>query len=485
MPFVCSADRALDAERRLSPTTLSHSTLLKMAPGGPEWLLSSYKSPALSTWFLEFSRLATGSFGWPAYLVSQLFVSLTFALVFLLAKEDLGTERALAGTLLLTGVYYFSWPTPEFNQDVAQMPLGGRSALSLACHRNQTMGLVAPACPVWRGRPLCQTLQWRAAGHGCRLDDADRQARRTIADPRPWMALGLFLVLISPLLLWLIHNGFAPGAYAIARGQAHSFSGLGFILAQAEAAVPALVILWLAGLLGNARSRLNSIEGNQLEKNRRFGVYLMARCLTIAPILICILLTAGTGTGARRMWGVPMLNLVGLIAIWATSSRFTHKALQRIGVAAAALLITLPVAYVTATTLSPLLGDIKRPNWPQAQIATHMRDLWTQSTGQPLRIVAGDSTNWLSGLIAVACCERPAALFTDADPVRSPWITDERLAREGALVVWIDRGNGPAPRLAELIGSRPQHVAHFSIPAASPAAAIEVHYAIVQPRILR
>lgn len=297
------------------------------------------------------------------------------------------------------------------------------------------------------------------------------------------MALGLFLVLISPLLLWLIHNGFAPGAYAIARGQAHSFSGLGFILAQAEAAVPALVILWLAGLLGNARSRANSIEGNQLEKNRRFGVYLLT--LTIAPILICILLTAGTGTGARRMWGVPMLNLVGLIAIWATSSRFTHKALQRIGVAAAALLITLPVAYVTATTLSPLLGDIKRPNWPQAQIATHMRDLWTQSTGQPLRIVAGDSTNWLSGLIAVACCERPAALFTDADPVRSPWITDERLAREGALVVWIDRGNGPAPRLAELIGSRPQHVAHFSIPAASPAAAIEVHYAIVQPRILR
>ena len=118
----------------LAPTVANDALPLDVVENGawgPEWLLSSYKSPALSTWFLEFSRLATGSLGWPAYLVSQLFVSLTFALVFLLGKEDLGTERALAGTLLLTGVYYFSWPTPEFNQDVAQMPLWAGVVLSL------------------------------------------------------------------------------------------------------------------------------------------------------------------------------------------------------------------------------------------------------------------------------------------------------------------------------------------------------------------
>jgi hypothetical protein len=53
------------------------------------------------------------------------------ALVFLLGKEAMGASRALAGTLLLTGVYYFSWPTPEFNQDVAQMPLWAGLALAL------------------------------------------------------------------------------------------------------------------------------------------------------------------------------------------------------------------------------------------------------------------------------------------------------------------------------------------------------------------
>jgi hypothetical protein len=157
--------------------------------------------------------------------------------------------------------------------------------------------------------------------------------------------------------------------------------------------------------------------------------------------------------------------------------------LEQIEIAAAALLIMLPIAYVTATTLSPLLGHVKRQNWPQTEIATRMRDLWTQSTGQPLRIVAGDATNWLSGVIAVSCCERPPSLFTDADHVRSPWITNERLTREGALVVWTDRGGGLSQRLADLIGSRPRQVARFSIPGVPAAAPIVVHYAIIQPRV--
>jgi hypothetical protein len=35
---------------------------------------------------LEFARLATGAGGWPAYLVSQLFIRATFVLVFLLGS---------------------------------------------------------------------------------------------------------------------------------------------------------------------------------------------------------------------------------------------------------------------------------------------------------------------------------------------------------------------------------------------------------------
>ena len=45
---------------------------------GREWVIATYKHPALPSWALEASRLATGAVGWPAYFVSQLFIAATF-----------------------------------------------------------------------------------------------------------------------------------------------------------------------------------------------------------------------------------------------------------------------------------------------------------------------------------------------------------------------------------------------------------------------
>src|SRR5262249_23675454 len=97
---------------------------------GPLWLISSYKNPALSSWVLEITRLLTGVVGWPAYLAAELFVAGTFAFVYALGRAEMGERRALAGTLLLTGVYYFWWPAIEFNQDIAQLPFWAGAALA-------------------------------------------------------------------------------------------------------------------------------------------------------------------------------------------------------------------------------------------------------------------------------------------------------------------------------------------------------------------
>jgi hypothetical protein len=152
-------------------------------------------------------------------------------------------------------------------------------------------------------------------------------------------------------------------------------------------------VLGFSGLLLGRRAC--TIEASRNELDRRFARYLVV--LTLAPLLICIAMTAASGTGVRRMWGVPMLNLVGLLAISLTSQRFTQTALRRIAIASFALLVLIPTAYTAIIRLSPMLRDyVNRQNWPQAEIASRMRQAWIQSTGRPLRIVAGDATNWLS-----------------------------------------------------------------------------------------
>ncbi|MDB5846501.1 MAG: hypothetical protein JWP29_253, partial [Rhodoferax sp.] len=89
---------------------------------GREWVLLTYKHPQLPGWLLETAHLLTGSFRWPQYLLSQLVVTSTFIFVYLLGRDILGHRRALAAVLLMPSIYFFGWPTPQFNHDYAQMP---------------------------------------------------------------------------------------------------------------------------------------------------------------------------------------------------------------------------------------------------------------------------------------------------------------------------------------------------------------------------
>src|SRR5215831_19531985 len=89
----------------LAPTLTHKSPPLDVVESymwGREWVLATYKHPAMPSWVLEASRvLAGGAFGWPAYLASQLFIATTFAFVFVFGRDIMGSRRAAAGVLLL------------------------------------------------------------------------------------------------------------------------------------------------------------------------------------------------------------------------------------------------------------------------------------------------------------------------------------------------------------------------------------------------
>ena len=114
---------------------LSHTAppldVVEMYAWGREWVVATFKHPNLPGLVLEPLRLLLGQAGWTAYLVSQIFIAATFSTVFALGRDIMDAPRALAGTLMLTGVYFFSWVTPEFNHNVAQMPLWALTMLFL------------------------------------------------------------------------------------------------------------------------------------------------------------------------------------------------------------------------------------------------------------------------------------------------------------------------------------------------------------------
>lgn len=461
--------------------------VVELSIWGTEHVIATYKNPALSSLLLEASRLATGSIGWPAYILSQIAVVVTFICVFLLGREPLGEKRALAGTLLLTACYYFGWHTPEFNHDIISMPFWAATSLALwrAAETGRPMwwiilGLVAAGSVYCK---LSAAVLLAAAGTWMLID---ARARSRFATPGPWLALVVFAVVVAPLAYWLAGGGLQMIAeYAVARGQKHAANAFKWIAIQAAMPIPMILIAWGLGLLPIQKSSAADVSRNVTTlfsaNGDRFTRFLL--WMTAVPILLTAIIAILGNAGAKLMWGVPMLSLTGLLIMSQSPAAVSAAAVRRLSTTALAIIVGLSSAFAVATYFKPqFASSIVRPNWPQAAIGKRMREIWQAETGGlPLRIVAGDTMNWVSGLVIISQPVRPS-LLTGGSYTRSPWVTPERVAAEGALVVWPDSESVLTGELETLMGLRTRRYIEIPLPRPGRAKSVRIGYVVVPPQ---
>jgi len=81
------------------------------------------KHPPLSAFTVEVFYQIFGNQDWAYYFLSQLFVVSTFFIIFKFS-EDFFENRTLSliSVLLLEGIYFYNFTTPEFNVNVCQLP---------------------------------------------------------------------------------------------------------------------------------------------------------------------------------------------------------------------------------------------------------------------------------------------------------------------------------------------------------------------------
>ena len=81
------------------------------------------KHPPMSAFIVEIFYNIFGSNDWAYYLLSQIFIIFSFFVIFQFSKEILNNEiLALISVLLLEGIYFYNFTTPEFNVNVCQIP---------------------------------------------------------------------------------------------------------------------------------------------------------------------------------------------------------------------------------------------------------------------------------------------------------------------------------------------------------------------------
>ena len=81
------------------------------------------KHPPVVAFFLEIFYQIFGSQDWAYYLLSQIFLVIAFIVVFKFAEELFKNKSlSLISVLLLEGIYFYNFTTPEFNVNVCQLP---------------------------------------------------------------------------------------------------------------------------------------------------------------------------------------------------------------------------------------------------------------------------------------------------------------------------------------------------------------------------
>ena len=456
---------------------LTHSAppldVVEMLVWGREGVVATYKHPNLPGLLLEAVRRLSSGALWPAYLLAQACVIATFAAVWLLGRDLLGPGRAAAGTLLLTGVFYYSWPTPEMNHNLMQMPLWAWTCLAL--WRSAAGGRIVwwLLLGVFAGLSL-----WAKYSSGLLLAAAglwillDAQARAQLARTGPWAALAVFAVVAAPQAQYLVETGFLPLDYALARaGSGRPDGPLSFLLTQAADHAVFFLMALGAGLVGRGAVQLPPEEA----RARRFLLV-----MGLLPAFLAALTAGATGMGLKDMWGMPMFNLSGLLLLALLPGRFEGRKLARVALFAAVLLALVPAAYAASVLLRAERSDKpSRVVWPQEEIAARLLRAYEGETGAMPRIVAGPV--WEAGLIALTAPGRPSVSI-DADERKSPWVTAEDIAGKGALVVW-RTGSKPAPGLAALAAGRELRQESFQWSGSATARPVGITWTIVPPRV--
>ncbi|MBI1774328.1 MAG: glycosyltransferase family 39 protein [Proteobacteria bacterium] len=424
----------------LIPALVTDNASLDVIEGfawGHEWQWGYHKGPPLFAWLLELTRLAGGTSLWGVFLLSQVCLAVMFYGVWRLASDILGDDDAIIAVLLLATIYYFNFPTPEFNPIILEFPftalIGWIGHRALKQDRSgdwallgalTALGMLSRYSIVTLLIPMAMFMLNHPA------------ARRLLMRPGPYIALGLAILLISPHLLWMHAHGYESVAYVQdrARVAADPLNGVvfaaRFALSQLFALAPVgFLVLILTQIRAGPADRIVAIAREPDSFDR-----LYISVLALGPFAFSIFISIVTGHGLRSMWGAPLWVWITLWVIMMVRPHFTALRLKWFRLAWAALFVLPLVAYAGAQMIGPILtGHERRTHFPGQTLAAKATEAWHEAYGTKLRYVVGRM--WVAGNLAFYSADRPS-VFIDANPRISPWIDDNDLRVRGGIVVW-------------------------------------------------
>jgi Dolichyl-phosphate-mannose-protein mannosyltransferase len=451
--------------------------LIEAMTYGREWQLGYDKLPPLPWWSVEVLHRV---FGVDAayYALAQVAVLIAFVAVWATARPLVGAVGALVAVLIIDGMHYFQYTAVKFNHDVIQLPFWGLAGY--AFHAALKRGRVAHWLLLgfcFGGALWAKYFVVVLAAPYALFMIFDRDARRALATPGPWLAVVVALIIALPHVIWLFQTDFLPFAYAEQRAAPvrgwfdHILRPAIFVGSQIVFTLPSFFIA--SALIWPRPTGYEEPTADAFDRR-------IVTLLAFGPGLVMILLTAVSGRGTVAMWGYPLWLYVGLWVVMTLRPVLGRMQLGRVVTAWAIVFVLFAAVFAVNYSVLPLIDHRYRAVfYPGDKLATTLTQRFHDATGTKLRYVVGSM--WDGGNLAHYSPDQPQVLI-DGLPRRAPWIALSDLRKYGAIVVWTggDTTHMPA-QFADVAGAA-QVGAPFDLPMRRGGLTLHVGWAILKPQ---
>ena len=355
------------------------------------------KHPPLSAFMVEIVYQIFGNQDWAYYLLSQIFVITAFLAVYKFSKEILDNQKlALLAVLLLEGIYFYNFTTPEFNVNVAQLPFWALTVYyTWRCIKYDKasdyvlLGLFA-------GLGILSKYLFVYLIIGIKLVFIYflRKGKK-IKFLHYFIAGPITLIILLPHLIWLAENNYTTIAYGFQRTGGvggfmdHLIYPLIFLGKQIGLLSPFLLMCYF--LIKKMKFKINFKDKNL--------VFLLLTI--IAPIFLMLLTSMIMGAKIRTMWMTPFYLFAGTLIIYIFKSQINLSRLKNFTTVFLILFLISPFTYAYVS----IIKTDKRTDFPGKEKAEKIQSDWNKKYKSEIEYVVGDE--WYGGNLSYHLESRP------------------------------------------------------------------------------
>lgn len=394
--------------------------ILETITWGAQMTWGHSKHPPLSGWLGYFFSVISGHADWSLYLAAQLFLMIGVWYVYKLAGIFMDKYSAAVSAILLFFLFYYNPSETKFSTYFVEIALRPVMAYyfftALRDRRTYQWLLFGLFCGLGMLNKYSTVLLLAAF---LAVFFLNREYRKQFLSPGPWLALLVFLLVISPHLKWLGDHD-----YACLRHVGHRMTDRHDwylpILVVAATLYPFVMqagVLFLA-CLPDYRKWTRKAPQPEIVR--------WALILTLVPSVFFVLISL-FGSGVILMWFCSLASWTGIAVVAAFPFAVNREMFKRVYL----LLLLFTCGMFIGTSIDLLYGTRARIHATPQSIVEPARAFWNSRRSDPIPVVIGD--RWFAAVIENYSEGRPPACEVNDDVFFD--LYRDTILEKGALLI--------------------------------------------------